>query len=36
MKRRLIVALLTLPLLAGALGGCVVYERGPYYHHYWR
>jgi hypothetical protein len=38
MKRKLIVALLALPLLCGALSGCVVYGGGGgYYHHpYWR
>ena len=34
MKRRLLTALFALPLLAGMLSGCVVYER-PYYHHYY-
>lgn len=37
MKRKLMLALLALPLL-GALGGCVVYAGdGGYYHHphYW-
>lgn len=36
MKRTLILTLLGLPLLCGALSGCVVYD-GGYYHHpyYW-
>jgi hypothetical protein len=36
MNRKLILALIALPLLLSTLGGCVVYERdGGYYHHYW-
>ena len=35
MTRKLILAVLALPLLLSALG-CVVYEDGGYYHHhYW-
>jgi hypothetical protein len=35
--KRLALALVMLPMLAGLLGGCVVYEDGPRYHHYyWR
>jgi hypothetical protein len=36
MTRKLVLAVLALPLLLSALGGCVVYEGGGYYHHhYW-
>jgi len=37
MKRAARLALVMLPLLAGLLSGCVVYERGPAWHHpyYW-
>ncbi len=38
MKRRLMLALFALPLVA-ALSGCVFYEEGGGYchhHHYWR
>jgi hypothetical protein len=36
MKRLLMLLLVALPL-AGALGGCVVYDEHGYYHHpyYW-
>jgi len=37
MKRRAILALILMPMLAGLLSGCIVYEDGPRYHHYyWR
>ena len=38
MKRTAKLALAMLPLLAGLLSGCIVYEDGPYRHHphaYW-
>jgi hypothetical protein len=36
MTRKLVLAVLAVPLLLGTLGGCVVYEGGGYYHHhYW-
>lgn len=37
MVRRLMLALIALPLIAGTLGGCVVYTDGGYYghRHYW-
>ena len=34
MTRKLVLAVLALPLLLSTLGGCVVYE-GGYHHHYW-
>jgi hypothetical protein len=35
MYRKLVLALVALPMLA-ALSGCVVYAEPPYYHHhYW-
>lgn len=37
MIRKLMLAVLVLPLVAGTLGGCVVYTGGGYYGHpyYW-
>jgi hypothetical protein len=33
MNRAVRLALVMLPLLCGLLSGCVVYERGPAWHH---
>jgi hypothetical protein len=37
MTRKLLLAVIALPLLLSALSGCVVYEHdgGYYHHHYW-
>ena len=33
MKRKLMLVLFTLPVLAVSLGGCIIEERGGYYGH---
>ena len=36
MTRKLVLAVLAVPLLLSTLGGCVIYDRdGGYHHHYW-